>query len=188
MARWFACPLAVVVSVLAPIGAAPVPKEKPTPRDQKPNSNALVSKYRAALRFGGTSQWGGWQFDKAFDGNLQSSWFSAAGDCKGQNKEPAIEVTFPEDVAVSRVTVYGNREPSWPTGYASHTGRLELIDKDGKVILRLRRDGTGEKKDFDFLLSGAFDRVRTVRFVSTTDDTAAGGGAGCIALGEVQIE
>jgi hypothetical protein len=183
----FACAV-VVLFALAPLGAAPVPKAKPTPRDQKPNTNALLKKHQGSLKYGGSSQWGGWQFDKAFDDKLDTSWFSAAGDCKAQNKEPAVEVTFPEDVAVSRVTVYGNREPSWPTGYTAHAGRVELVDKDGKVLLTLKKEASGDKKDFDFLLADAFDRVRTVRFVSTNDDTAAGGGNGCIAIAEVHVE
>ncbi len=179
--------LAVAIGLLlAPLGASPVPKEKPKPKDG-PNSNELLKKHKEALKYGASSAWGGWPADKAFDGNPETAWFSATNDCKSTKQDPYVEVTFAEDVAVSRVTVLGNREPSWPTGYFSWAGRLELLDKDGKVLVRVKKDAAGEKKDYDFALAEPFGRVRTVRFISTDDDSAHGGNT-CVAISEIQVE
>ena len=176
----------VVGLLLAPLAAAPVPKEKPKPKDG-PNSNELLKKHKGNATFTASSAWNGWAVEKAFDGDPQTSWFSATGDCKTAKKLPSIDVVFPEDVRVSRVTVLGNREPSWPTGYFCWAGRLELLDKDGKVLVQINREATGEKKDLEFALAEPFGRVRTVRFLSTDDDSTHGGND-CIAIGEVQIE
>ena len=59
-----------MVALLAGAGwlaAAPVPKDRPRPRGDKPNSNALLAKHRDQLKLGCSSQWGGWPIEKLFD-------------------------------------------------------------------------------------------------------------------------
>ncbi|HET6576620.1 MAG TPA: discoidin domain-containing protein [Fimbriiglobus sp.] len=169
--------------------AAPVPKARPGHKAQPPNDNALVKAYKDRLAFTRSSDWQGWPPDKAFDGNADTSWFSATGDTPTGDKRPWLAVTFPHDVAVRRVTVLGNREPSSPIGYSALVGRLELLDKDGRAVIRAEREGKGDRSDFDFVLSEPFGRVRTVRFTVVKDDTSEGRSqTRCVGVAEVQIE
>ena len=188
MLRYAATFCAVTAASLL-AGAAPVPKSKPGQKDQGPNSGALVKKYKDRLTYARSSDWQGWPPDKAFDGNPDTSWFSATGDTPTGDRLPWVAVTFPEDVAVRRVTVLGNREPSSPSGYSVLVGRLELLDKDGRAVIRAQREAKGERSDFDFVLSEAFGRVRTVRFTAVKDDTSEGRSqTRCVGVAEVQIE
>ena len=186
MSRFIGTLVVAAGFLLAPLGASPVPKEKPKPKDG-PNSNAILKKHKETMKVSASSEWGGWPASHAFDGNQETSWYSATNDCKSAKKDPSLEVLFPEDVAVTRVTVLGNRDPAYPTGYFSLAGQLELLDKDGKVLARIKKEATGEKKDYDFVLSDSFGRVRTLQFVSTDDDSAHGGWA-CTAIAEIQVE
>ena len=180
------CALAVA-SILA--GASPVPKAKPGQKDPGPNTNALVKKYRDRLAFARSSDWQGWPPEKAFDDNPDTSWFSATGDTPTGDKFPWISATFPEDVAVRRVTVLGNREPASPTGYSVLVGRLELLDKDGRAVIRAEREAKGERFDFDFVLSEPFGRVRTVRFTAVKDESSEGRSqTRCVGVAEIQVE
>jgi hypothetical protein len=179
--------LLTVASLLT--GAAPVPKSKPGQKEQGPNTNALVKKYKGQLAFSRSSDWQGWPPEKAFDDNPETSWFSATGDTPTAERQPWIAATFPEDVAVRRVTVLGNREPNSATGYAVLVGRLELLDKDGRAVIRAQRDGKGERSDFDFVLAEPFGRVRTIRFTAVQDDTSAGRSqTRCVGIAEIQVE
>ena len=169
--------------------ASPVPKEKPAPREQTPNTNGLVKRDRAGLVFSRSTDWQGWPADKAFDGNPDTSWFSAVGDTPAEGKRPWLAVTFPADVAVSRVTVFGNREPGSPMGYTVHAGRLELLDADGRVVIQCEREAKGDRADFDFVLCEPFGRVRTVKFTALRDDTGEQKSqTRCVGIAEVQVE
>jgi F5/8 type C domain len=169
--------------------AAPVPKARPGQKDPPPNGNTLIKTHKDRLTFTRSSDWQGWPPEKAFDDNPNTSWFSATGDTPTGDKLPWVAVTFPEDVAVRRVTVLGNRETSSPAGYTAHVGRLELLDKDGRAVIRAEREGKGDRSDFDFVLSEPFGRVRTVRFTAVKDDTSAGRSqTRCVGVAEVQVE
>lgn len=169
--------------------ASPVPKDRPAPRELTPNSNALVKRDRAGLVFSRSTDWQGWPPDKAFDGNPDTSWFSATGDTPAEGKRPWLAVTFPADVAVSRVTVLGNREPGSPVGYTVHVARLELLDADGKVVIQCEREAKGDRADFDFVLCEPFGRVRTVKFTALKDDTSEEKSqTRCVGVAEVMVE
>ena len=45
--------------------------------------------------------------------------------------KPFLQVTFPEDVTVKRVTILGNRDPKWLKGYTILAGTIELFDAAG---------------------------------------------------------
>lgn len=181
--------LTLITAATALATAAPVPKAKPGQKDPPPNGNALVKSYKDRLTFSRSSDWQGWPPDKAFDGNPDTSWFSATGDTPTGGKLPWIAVTFPQDVAVRRVTVLGNREPSSPVGYAALVGRLELLDADGRAVIRAEREAKGDRSDFDFVLSEPFGRVRTVRFSAVKDDTSEGRSqTRCVGVAEIQVE
>lgn len=178
-----------VVLLSASAVASPVPKGKPAPRERTPNSNALLKRDRAGLVFSRSTEWQGWPPDKAFDGNPDTSWFSTVGDTAAEGKRPWLAVTFPADVAVSRVSVLGNREPGSPVGYAVRTGRLELLDADGRVVIQCEREATGDRADLDFVLCEPFGRVRTVKVTALKDDTSEQKGqTRCVGIAEVMVE
>ena len=181
--------LTILAAAAALSVAAPVPKSRPGQKELAPNGNALIKSHRDRLTFARSSDWQGWPPDKAFDGNPDTSWFSATGDTPTGQKLPWVAVSFAQDVAVRRVTVLGNRETSSSTGYTVVVGRLELLDKDGRAVIRAEREGKGDRSDFDFVLSEPFGRVRTVRFTAVKDDTSEGRSqTRCVGLAEIQVE
>jgi len=154
---------------------------------QTDNSNALVLKHHKELELAASTEWVGWPMAYAVDGKVETSWFSAQDDSAAKGKRPWIGMTFPEDVTVKRVTVLGNRDPQWPVGYSILAGRIELIDKDGKVVHKMENDGLGNGKDFDLKLEKPLAGVRFVRFTSLGDEGDKTP-HGDIAVSEVQVE
>jgi hypothetical protein len=100
------------------------PKKKEDPKVVTDNKNTLLLKYKGKLKFSCSTFWPQWEVEKAFDGNLLTSWFSAKGDAAAFGKKPWVQVTFPEDVTVRRITVLGNREPAWLKGYTILAGSV----------------------------------------------------------------
>ncbi len=144
------------------------------------SSNAIINANRNAIVVTASSEWHGWEAKKAFDGDEQTSWFSQPT----QVNNPWIRVGFPNDVAVRRVTILGNREPSYPTGYGVLNGQLELFDRDEILIASRELTSIGERHDFDCAFKTPYTRVRSIRFTSTRDE----GNNRYIALGEFQVE
>ena len=157
------------------------------PPVQTDNSSALVQKHHKELMLSASSEWVGWPMSYVVDGKIETSWFSAQDDSAAKGKRPWIALSFPEDVAVKRVTVLGNRDPQWPTGYSILAGRIELCDKDGKVLHKMENDGLGNGKDFDLKLEKAMEGVRCVRFTSLGDEGDKTP-HGDIAVSELQVE
>ena len=144
------------------------------------SSNAIVIAHRAALVITTNSEWHGWEAKKAFDDDEQTSWFSQPT----QVNNPWICATFPKDVTVRRVTILGNREPSYLIGFGVLNGQLELFDGDGVLIVRCELAHIGERHDFDCAFKTPYTRVRSIRFTSTRDER----NNRYIALGEFQVE
>jgi hypothetical protein len=152
-----------------------------------PNQNSLIAEYKADLEFSASSFWGGWPASLAFDRDPKTSWFSGSGDAAAHKKTPWLQVTFPGDVTVRRVTALGNREALWPTGYSIGVGKLELYDKDGKLLLAKENECGENHLDIDFPLPKKVEGVRSVRFVSVKDEGDQNP-YDDIALGELQVE
>ena len=144
------------------------------------SSNAIINANRNAIVVTASSGWQGWDAKKAFDGDEQTSWFSQPT----QVNNPWIRVGFPNDVAVRRVTILGNREPSYLIGYGVLNGRLELFDGDGVSIASRELACIGKRHDFDCAFKTPYTRVRSIRFTSTRDER----NNRYIALGEFQVE
>ena len=155
--------------------------------NQPDNSNALIRKHRDELKLSASSTWPGWPVENAFDDDPQSSWFSAGNDTAAHGKSPWVEVTFPVDVAVRRVTVLGNRDPQWPKGYTILAGSIELRDKDGKRLAFDENDGKGTFSDFDFKFAKAIGGVRSIRFTALGDQGKRNPHDD-VAIGEFQVE
>jgi F5/8 type C domain len=178
----FAIPLFAFGLLLGYGTAAPVPKSvKPVVGET--NTNALVKAHRQKLVTAASSEWDSWPVAHLFDGNDKTSWYSNNGEAPQNGKNPTIKVTFPENVAVKRVTVLGNRDPQYLEGYFVLEGKIELLDKDDKVLSTHELKGAGEKHDFDLVLT-KLTTLRAVRFTATKDE----GRLGCVGLGEFQIE
>src|SRR5262245_13794240 len=132
--------LVVIGSVLIAIGeelapAAPQPpaaatQERPggkeLPKVVTDNKNTLVKAHRDKLKATASTFWPGWEPEKVIDGDVQTSWFTQRGDAAAKGTKPWVMVTFPKDVTVTRVTIVGNREPSWFDGYTIVTGLVEF--------------------------------------------------------------
>jgi len=176
----------IVLSVftLAIFAAAAVGEGDKKP---KPNQNSLIAEYKEKLELSASTFWPGWPASSAFDGDLKTSWFSAGGDAAAFKKSPWVQVKFPADAKVSRVTILGNRETLWPTGYTINVGKLELYDKDGRLLHSQENECSDNKLDIDFPLVKSVSGVRSVRFVSVKDEGDQNPYSD-IALGEFQVE
>src|SRR5262245_56869647 len=101
--------------------------------EPKGNSNSLVKEHKDKLKITASTFWQGWPPELVIDGNKKKSWFTAAGDTITKQTKPWVQIEFPADVVVTRVTVIGNQEPPWQKGYAFLAGRVDLLDAEGKV-------------------------------------------------------
>lgn len=169
--------------IVLPLSAAPVPKDA-TPRKLPPNTNLLLKKHANGMKFDASSESNGWAIGKLFDGDQDTSWFSGSADAPMNGKQPWVRATFPEPVQVHRVTVLGNREPNYPSGYFATAGFFEFLDARGEVLLKSALKSQGEKHDFDLELRHPLPDVRAIRFTATADV----GQMSCIGLSEMQVE
>ena len=162
-------------------------KDGKAPAIKTDNKNTLVKEHREKLKLTASTTWPGWPVTHAFDGNLESSWFSAANDTAAHGKNPWVDVTFPADVTVQRVTILGNRDPAWPKGYTILAGSVELRDQDGKRLAFDENDGVGNFSDFDFKFAKPVAGVRSIRFTALGDQGKQNP-YDDIAIGEFQVE
>jgi hypothetical protein len=162
-------------------------KTRGVPEITTNNTNALVRKYPGKLLLSASSVWDGWPEALAFDGNPHSSWFTAKGDAVAHGTRPWIQVTFPEDVTVRRVTILGNRDPQWLKGFTVLAGTIELFDARGKRLALNENDGTGKAYDYDWRLKAPVAGVRSVRF-NPLGDQGKENQYDDIAIGEFQVE
>ncbi|MFO0848422.1 MAG: discoidin domain-containing protein [Gemmataceae bacterium] len=174
-----------------PSAAGPAPKPAdpappPTLRELTPNTNAVLNRFRGRVVVTASSEWTGRPASRVADGDPATSWFSL-GSQPDVGRGHWVEVTFPEDVRVTRVTVLGNRDPADPTGYTVRGGRIELLDFDGAVLATARPPSAGRAADFDLLLTKPVEKVRAVRFTATEDDQRLTGAAS-VAVGEIVVE
>lgn len=172
----------LVAGLAAAVGtSAPVPKQAAKPEYGEKNTNALITKHREKLELKASSEWQGWPTGNLFDGDEKTSWYSNNPDNTTTDNKPTVTVTFPEDVRIKRVTVMGQRDPSYPTGYFVTEGTVELLDENGKVISTHEMKGAGDKFDFDLKLD-KFVAVRSVRFTMTKSEN------GYCGMGEFMVE
>jgi hypothetical protein len=161
---------------------------KETPKvEKKENKNTLIAAYRDKLELSCSTAYGGWPVERLIDGNLGTSWFSASNDSAAKGTKPWVQITFPEDVKVSRVSVMGNREDPYQKNYSVLSGMIEFLDKDGKPLWTEELKGAGDAYDFEFTPKKPVEKVRSVKFTSVKDEGDQNG-FGDIALGEILIE
>lgn len=151
------------------------------------NSNWMLKEYRKHVVITASSTWSGWPCEKLIDDDLETSWFSAGRDSFAQGTDPWIEISLNRGATVKRITLLGNREPSWRYGYAVKIGKFEFIDKDGKVIASKVEEAANDAGDIDCVLKDPARGVFKIRFTSTGDEGTENP-YGDIAIGEIQIE
>jgi hypothetical protein len=139
-------------------------------RKSDANSNGLIKEYAGKLTITCSTFWPTWGPEKAFDGKPLTSWFTAGGDAAVLGTKPWIAVEFPHDVDVRRVTLLSNREPPWQVGYTILVGRLELLDKDCKVLFFRDDELGGERADMEVRPKEPIRGVRKIRFNSLKDE------------------
>ena len=172
----------LVAGLLAAVGtSAPVPKAIAKPEFGEKNTNALITKHKDKLELKASSEWKDWPIGHLFDGNEETSWYSNNPDNTTTDNKPAVTVTFPEDVTIKRVTILGNRDPQYLSGYTVSEGTVELLDEKGKVISKHEMKGEGAKSDFDLKLE-KFTTIRSVKFTMTKSEN------GYVGMGEFMVE
>lgn len=168
---------------------SPVPKPKDLPTEQRPNQNQVLKKQAGPIQIDTSSTWTGYPAQNLIDGKLETGWYSENGDCKAKEREPAVTLTLSDVSPVQRVTVYGNRDPQFPTGYGVLEGQLLLLDAEGRVVMRITREARGEKKDFDFLLAEPCPKVKVIKFRVLKDESQSNpNGVACVALSEIHVD
>lgn len=147
----------------------------------------VVGRDPAAVAVSASSSYGGWSPLNAVDGDVSTSWYSGRHDSAAHGKSPFIQVTFSELSTVRRVTILGNRDPSYLEGYTILSGKLELLDERGRVAATNASAGTGNQRDFDFRLPAPVSDVKVVRFTSLEDQGKLNS-YGDVAIAEFQVE
>lgn len=155
--------------------------------EARPNSNDLIREYQTEIELTASTTWRGWPANKVVDGNFETSWFSAARDATSFDAKPWVKLQFPRDVSVRRVSIWGNREPSWPTGYSVKTARIELLNADGKVVFQKIQKGKGDCFDYDLEFNQPKEHIRSIRIVALTDQGSENPYSD-IAFGEIEVE
>jgi hypothetical protein len=176
---------ATFLAILALPGVAPA-DDRPPELPAK-NSNGLILEYKDKLKITSSTFWPTWGPEKAFDGDPLKSWFTAKGDAAAKGTKPWIAVEFPHDVPVARVTLLSNREPPWQVGYTILVGRLELLDKDGRVLFFRDDELGGERADMEVRPKEPIRGVRTIRFTSLRDEGDKNP-YDDVAIGEIRVE
>jgi hypothetical protein len=160
-------------------------------KPKKANTNAIIKEHKEKLTVTASTFWPGWEPEKLVDGDIKKSWFSAGHDfIRKENGDPIIpwvKVTLPRDERVSRITIWGNREAPWEKDFSVLAGKLELLDKDGKVLFSKDDEGKGDAKDFDFVLDKPLSGVRAIKFIVLGDEGEKNSYRD-IALGEIEVE
>ncbi len=151
------------------------------------NSNARIKQFEGKLEFSCSTFWTGWGPERAFDGDPQTSWFTARGDAAAFGKKPWVAVEFPTEVTVRRVTILSNREPPWEVGYTILVGRLELLDEEGRVLYAREDEVGGERPDMEARPKMPIAGVRRIRFTSLSDEGDKNP-YDDVAIGEILVE
>lgn len=134
-----------------------------------------------------SSSYEGWPASNLIDGNDRTSWFSEENDSAARGTTPFVKIAFSKAINVSRVKILGNRDPSYPRGYAVRAGKLELLDGAGTVVNTSDVTAGGDWHDFEVRLQAPVTDVRSVRFTSVRDEGAANE-YGDVALAEIIVE
>jgi RHS repeat-associated protein len=119
---------------------------------------------------------------RVIDDNLNTSWFTAIGDAANLGTTPFLDILFPQDVTVTELQMFGNRQ--FPTGFDFFAGVFQLFDASGAVLFD---SGVVNlpAPDRDVTVSiPNIAGVRRVRFTATADESTEPGFAELKVIGQ----
>ena len=174
------------VVLAEPPSAKPARAEVAVPAEDR-GSLTVAAAPPVPMTASASSEYPGWPAASAIDGDPSTSWFSSTNDSAAKGASPYLEVIFAEPRTVRAVTILGNRDPSYPDGYAILAGRLDLVDRAGRVVISVKGAGSGGAHDFDFRLREPVAAVRAVRFTSLRDEGDSND-HGDVAVAELRVE
>jgi hypothetical protein len=111
-----------------------------------------------------------WSRMSGYDNNLQTSFFTAHGDCVGSTgctTVPVFQLTFPAPQTVGRIAMRGNRE--YASGYDFIEGRFDILDVNGAVLWSEDRLLPDPDRDLDLLVEPRVANASSIRFTSVQD-------------------
>lgn len=132
-----------------------------------------------------SSEYGGeWTTARGADNDLDTSWFTKAGDCVSAGAEkcktaPWFLIGFPAPQTVARIALRGNRE--YTTGYDFLRARFEVLGEGGAVLWAASYDLPEPERDIDVTLPAPVANAHAVRFASEKDQSEDPG------LAEVEV-
>jgi RHS repeat-associated protein len=132
-----------------------------------------------------SSSFAGFPPERAVDGNLGTSWFTARGDAVNQGGSPFFQISFQQDVTVTELRMFGNRE--FASGFDFLAGAFQLLAADGTVLFD---SGVVSlpAPDRDVVLPiPSVSGVRRVRFTATADEGTEPGFAELEVIGPVVV-
>lgn len=109
-----------------------------------------------------------WDKSRLIDGNIDTSWFTKAGDAANLGTIPYVEVVFPSPVSIKGVNLKGNREYS--DGYDILEGRL-IVNSSTSGTSTYNVTFPAPDRDFNVMFNQAINNVTSVKFESTKDES-----------------
>jgi len=123
--------------------------------------------------------------ERAIDGNLRTSWFTAVGDAANLGRTPFYEVIFEKEATVSGISMRGNRE--FENGFDFFSGRFDLFNSAGNVIFTTGEvQLPGPDRDVDIVVPNV-SGVKRVRFTGLSDESSEPGFAELLVFGSSQL-
>ncbi|MES1172245.1 MAG: hypothetical protein ABUL77_03320, partial [Bacteroidota bacterium] len=117
-----------------------------------------------------------WSTASGWDNNLQTSWFSANGDCATLTScttIPYFQVGFATPQSVARIAMRGNRE--YAAGYDFTEGWFEVTGADGASLWKARYLLPQPDRDLDIVFPAPIAGAAAVRFTSIADESVEPG-------------
>jgi PKD repeat protein len=164
----------ITVSIKATVAVS-----KHTLRIEPPTATAnLVRVMRVRTNVSSSSS--GFAPGRAIDGDLNTSWFTAAGDAANRGTTPFYEVIFPLNATVVQINMRGNHRHA--KEYHFSRGRIEVFDAAGGVLLAQTVDLPAPDRNVDIDIPDQTG-VRRVRFTGLADESSTPGFAELEILG-----
>lgn len=113
-----------------------------------------------------------WSKERLIDGDINSSWFTKAGDAANLGKTPYIELIFPSPVSIKGVNLKGNREYS--DGYDIFEGKL-TVNSSTSGTSTYNVSFPAPDRDFNILFNQTISNVNSIKFESTKDESTEPG-------------
>lgn len=165
------------------LAAAPVPRVAQLDA-RRPNSNMLIKRHAGQITVSASSFWVNWPAEHVIDGDHATAWYSENGDAPMCDRQPWVQLRFPEDITVRRITILGTRDPQYPNGYFILEGTLQLLDEHERVLLTRDLRARGEYFDLEWLVERSPAQVRAIRFIATKDQQQSR----CVGFSEFLVE